>query len=65
MSFFSLILFYSVPTQNVAESVLMEREEKMFSYLFLISNVRGIEVSLILIRLISISNVERGSLALR
>jgi hypothetical protein len=43
----------------------MEREEKMFSYLFLISNVRGIEVSLILIRLISISNVERGSLALR
>jgi hypothetical protein len=58
-------LFYSVPTQNVAESVLMEREEKMFSYLFLISNVRGIEVSLILIRLISISNVERGSLALR
>ena len=65
MGFFSLILFYSVPTQNVAESVLMEREEKMFSYLFLISNVRGIEVSLILIRLISISNVERGSLALR
>ena len=65
MSFFSLILFYSVPTQNVAESVLMEREEKMFSYLFLISNVRGIEVSLILIRLISISNVERGSSALR
>ncbi len=65
MSFFNLILFYSVPTQNVAESVLMEREEKMFSYLFLISNVRGIEVSLILIRLISISNVERGSLALR
>ena len=65
MSFFNLILFYSVPTQNVAESVLMEREEKMFSYLFLISNVGGIEVSLILIRLISISNVERGSLALR
>jgi hypothetical protein len=65
VSFFNLILFYSVPTQNVAESVLMEREEKMFSYLFLISNVRGIEVSLILIRLISISNVERGSLALR
>lgn len=65
MSFFNLILFHSVPTQNVAESVLMEREEKMFSYLFLISNVRGIEVSLILIRLISISNVERGSLALR
>ena len=65
MKFFNLILFYSVPTQNVAESVLMEREEKMFSYLFLISNVRGIEVSLILIRLISISNVERGSLALR
>ena len=65
MSFFSLILFYSVPTQNVAESVLMEREEKMFSYLFLISNVGGIEVSLILIRSISISNVERGSLALR
>ena len=65
MSFFNLILFYSVPTQNVAESVLMEREEKMFSYLFLISNVGGIEVSLILIRLISISNVERGSSAQR
>ncbi len=65
MYFFSLISFYSVPTQSVVGSVLMEREEKMFFYLIFISNVRGIEVFLNLIRLISASNVERGSLALR